>query len=416
MFNSAVKRSKAHGAPGDGRNFAPVLRFAVCSDAHIQKPGDLRCQRMEQVINFGYKTAQEDPFYKALDGVMVVGDLTDNGTEEQFHAFFDTVRGAFKGETKLLAIVARNHDGYTLKKAAVPLYEKLSGSNSDSHVVINGYHFIGISTSRYKNERYGKYQKKWLREQLAEAAADCPEKPIFVYHHEHVFSTVYGSYDYEGWGVPHFRSIMNKYPQIVHFSGHSHYPLNDPRSVWQKQFTAIGTGGLAYEEVTVGRDRTLHPEGFAQAAQGWIVEADANNRLRLRGFDVATGEWLCEYVMDDVVNPKNFAYTPAQQRSRSSAPKFPEGSALTAVKNEDGYTVTAPAAVSTDGNIVFLYRLYVEDGKGKILHSEYVVNDYCNSRPRETVEFKINATAGSVVKAAAENAYGMQSEKLSLTL
>ncbi|MCR4615757.1 MAG: metallophosphoesterase [Clostridiales bacterium] len=412
MFNSAVKGSKAQGKPGDGKDFKPVLRFTVCSDSHIQKPGDGRCKLVEQVINFGYKTAEADPYYKSLDAAVFVGDLTDNGTEEQFNAFFDTARGVLKDETELLAITARNHDGWALKKAAVPLFEKLYGDNADSHKVINGYHFIGISTSRYKNERYGKYQKKWLREELAKAAADAPGKPIFVYHHEHVLSTVYGSYDYEGWGVPHFRSIMNKYPQIVHFSGHSHYPLNDPRSVWQKQFTAIGTGGLAYEEVTVGRDRSLHPEGFSKAAQGWVAEVDADNRLRLRGFEVMTGEWLCEYVIDDVTDPKKFAYTPAQQRSRASAPKFPEGADLTVTENGNEYTVIAPAAESGEGDIVFLYRLFVEDG-GKTVHTEYKVNNYCSSSPMEKAEFKFSAPKGATVRIAAEDAYGIQSEFLS---
>ena len=415
MFNSAVKKSKAVGKPGDGRDFKPVLRFTVCSDSHIQKPGDDRCELVERVISFGYKTAEEDKNHKTLDAAVFVGDLTDNGTEEQFNAFFDTARNVLKGETKLLAVSARNHDGYALKKAAIPLFEKLSGQDADSHTVINGYHFIGISTSRYKNERYGKYQKKWLREELAKAAAEAPGKPVFVYHHEHVFSTVYGSYDYEGWGVPHFRSIMNKYPQIVHFSGHSHYPLNDPRSIWQKQFTAVGTGGLAYEEVTVGRDRSQHPAGFKEAAQGWIAEVDANNRVRLRGFDAVTGDWLCEYVIDDVTDPKKFAFTPAQQRSRASAPVFPEGAALTVTENGNEYTVTAPAAKSGAGDVVFLYRLYVENG-GKTVHTEYIVNNYCSSRPMETVEFRFNAAKGSTVSVAAEDAYGMQSKKLSVKI
>ena len=36
--------------------------------------------------------------------------------------------------------------------------------------------------------------------------------------------------------------VLAKYPQVVTFSGHLHFPLNDPRSIWQASFTSFGCG------------------------------------------------------------------------------------------------------------------------------------------------------------------------------
>ena len=104
---------------------------------------------------------------------------------------------------------------------------------------------------------------------------------MFVTHHEHNIETVYGSSVYDGWGVPYFKAILNQYPQVVDFSGHSHFPLNDPRSVWQGKFTAIGTGAIYYSEFTVEGLRSYHPADSEQTATCWIVELNDKGDLHL---------------------------------------------------------------------------------------------------------------------------------------
>ena len=78
-----------------------------------------------------------------------------------------------------------------------------------------------------------------------------PEKPVFVFQHEHVRDTVYGSSKSDGWGLETFTEVLSKYPQVVHISGHSHFPANDPRAIWQGNFTAVNDGGLGYFELAV---------------------------------------------------------------------------------------------------------------------------------------------------------------------
>ena len=269
-----------------------------------------------------------------------------------------------------------------------------------------------MSASKTPDEHYSEYQRVWLREQLAVAAADDPQKPIFVTHHEHVLDTVYGSSEFDGWGMDVFRDILCEYPQVVDFSGHSHYPLNDPRSIWQGDITAVGTGALYYAELTVDNDRCVHPPHSRQIAQTWIVEADAENNVRLRGFDALTGTLLCTYTVHDPANADAREYTPRQQEASSSAPIFEENAAINVRGAFGKYTVSVPAAKSTDGRIIFVYRVRVTDKDGNEKSAQYLVNDYWRANTYKTVTFHVDAEKGDTVSVTAENAYGMRTQPL----
>ncbi|MBQ7546681.1 MAG: hypothetical protein IJT41_06940 [Clostridia bacterium] len=399
-------------APRDNENFVPVIRFVVASDTHIKAIGDVRTQRIQKILSLAYSDAKQDAAYKKLDAALFVGDLTNQGRRSQFLGFCGAVSSVLQSETKCLAVVAKSHDGNTLGKQSLALFEELTGQDSDFHVVLNGFHFIGLSASKTPLHHYSEDQREWLREQIDEAVRDDPQKPVFVMHHEHVSDTVYGSYDIDGWGIDYFKDIFCDYPQIVHFSGHSHYPINDPRSIWQGAFTAVGTGAVYYAELTVDGKSRVHPENYETIAQCWIVEADAKNRVRLRGFDALSGKLLCSYTLHDLANADARQYTPDVLQKAASAPAFPKNADVSVKKIGSKYSFTAPAAQSTDGQIVFLYRLTVCNQNGKEIHTQTLVNDYWIADCYETVRFTARAKSGCTVSIVAENAYGMQSEPL----
>ena len=404
-------------APSDeDSDFAPVLRFVAMSDTHIKTMFDVRTGRIQRVMTMTYNDADRDPNYSRVDAALFVGDLTDKGTADAYYGFKAAVNTGLRPETEFLAVVAaKSHDGRTYGKEALTFYQNLTDKSPDFHTVVNGYHFIGVSSSTVPDDLYSEYQRDWMREQLRAAAADDPQKPIFVMHHEHVSDTVYGSMSEDGWGVDYFKDIFCEYPQIVHFSGHSHYPVNDPRSIWQGEFTAVGTGALYYAELTVDGENCIHPENYKKIAQCWIVEVNAQNEVRLRGFDALAGEKLCEYTLHDVTNKEAREYTPAQQLSRAAEPAFPDGASIKVRKGLMDYKVTVPAAESTDGTIVFLYRAYVIGADGTQKSSEYLVNDYWLAKDYSSVSFRVQAQAGDTIRIVAENAYGMQSDALTAT-
>lgn len=405
-------------APKDEDDFKPVLRFVIASDTHISAVGDVRCHRIQKILQLAYSEARQNKAYDKLDAAIFAGDLTDDGRVDEFIGFraaVDSVRK--KDETQFLAVVAKSHDGKTLDKESLSLYESLSGYDSDFHVVINGFHFIGLSASKTAGDHYSEYQRDWLREQLDAAVQDDPAKPIFVTHHEHVRDTVYGSSALDGWGIEYFKDIFCDYPQIVHFSGHSHYPLNDPRSIWQGEFTAAGTGAVYYAEHTVDGETSVHPKHSRSIAQAWIVEVNAENVVRLKGYDALSGSLLCAYTLRDLTDTNARDYTPEQQQAASSAPAF-ASSAAVSVKNRLGnkVKVTVPTAESTDGNIIFIYRLTVRNEAGETIDEQKVVNDYWLANSYKKITFTATAPSGSTVSVIAENAYGMQSEPITATV
>ena len=407
----------------DAGSFKPVLRFTVASDVHIKSYNDVRSRRMAKMLKTSYAIAQADKYYKNLDGVLFAGDSADSGLAFQFYTFQSVLNANLRKGTQPMVIVAKSHDCGTYKKDALSFYETLSGLTTDYHYVLNGFHFIGISTTHDKDTdaKYTQTQLEWLDKQLALAAAGDPGKPIFVAHHEHVANTVYGSREAlgEGWGTPEFTAIFSKYPQIIDFSGHSHYPLNDPRSIWQGDFTAVGTASLNYFEFTVDDVRTVHPDNYQNAAQMWIVEADAANRVRLRGYDLISGTTVCEYMIEKPSDKSTFAYTPKKMAESSSSPVFNSGAALTVSKKADcTYKVDIPAAKSTDGKIIFLYRVYVCDKNENPLNNFWGLSGYYFVPAPETVSVNIGKLGKGdyILKAVAENAYGMQSEPVTVSL
>lgn len=396
-------------------NFEPVLRFTAASDTHVSTFGDIRCGRITKALKTAYAIADADDDYNSLDAVIFAGDMTDQGMAWQYESLYATVRSSLREETQLIAILAKSHDGRTMGAGAREFFTDMTGLDTDCHYIIKGYHFISLSSAG-NDELYTDEQVAWLAEQLAAAAADDADKPIFVAHHEHIADTVFGSSEVDGWGMDRLTNVLSRYPQVVDFSGHSHYPVNDPRSIWQGAFTAVGTGTLNYFEFTVDDENTIHPDGNKNAAQYWIVEVDAANRVKLTGWDILTGTPVCEYILEDVSDPSSFEYTPEKRESLSSAPAFSEDASAKISCIASSRKVTVPAAVSTDGNIVYLYRAEVCNAGGDVLISSWALSGYYFTPAPEVISVNINTDGlekgNYTLKVYAENAYGMRSEPI----
>lgn len=386
-----------------------VLRFAVCSDSHVQAPDDIYCQRLQKVLEMSYAAASADATHPSVDLFLEVGDLTNHGKKDEFEAYRKAIQGAIRPETQFLAVIPKGHDGIPGKDVLRYFSELMMGGGSmDFHRKIGGYHFIGISTSVEEGVYYSPYQREWLVKQLDEAVADDPGKPVFVCHHEHPKFTVYGSSQVDGWGHSYFIDIFSRYPQIVHFSGHSHYPINDPRSVCQKDYTAIGTGSLAYMEFTVGAERKIHPDGYGDEAQFWLVEVNDDESIMLRGYDVVEGTLLCQYLV--WADRDRFEYSPEQQAARSKAPVFDSR----AVMSLRSGTLSFSPAMSGDGMPVFLYRVNVRDDAGKTVYDGWRLPKYYSATPESVITVPVGGLGEGrfTVSVTAETAYGVRSMPL----
>ena len=392
--------------------FLPVFRFVICSDAHIEGIGSPGYCRLKKVIDLSLDFASSDKNYGGIDSFFIAGDITNKGTKEEFDAFKEIYDYAAEKGAHFLCTVAQGHDSITMGKKSLEYYKALTGQETDFHKVIGGYHFIGVSTSKMKKRFNSAFQKMWLKKELDKAVADTPDKPVFLMHHEHVKYTVYGSYDEDGWGKIIFADLLKKYPNVVDLSGHSHYPVNDPRSLWQGEYTAMGTGSLKYTELTVDGVKKVHPDLFESCANFLIIEADKNSNIRIIGIDCLAEKKLCEYYLENPADRNNREYTEDKQRSRSSAPAFHDGAKITLTEQDSFYSVTFPKAESTDGMPVFIYRIYIENEKGEAVKKLKKMPTYYLYEADENMTVCLGRLPkGNLrVRIIAENVYGIQSE------
>ncbi|MBR2418546.1 MAG: metallophosphoesterase [Clostridia bacterium] len=418
FFSSLMSPSFAAPVPQiEQDDFIPVLRFVATSDTHIEKLGDTGCKRISAMLKTAYAISDADEDYKSLDAVVFSGDLTDNGLRKSFYAFAATTDNEIREGTERLAVVAKAHDSYRFSKNSLKVFSEITGQEPDFHRVIGGFHFIGISRSNTL-KHYTDDQIKWLDENIAEAVAAAPEQPVFVFQHEHVRDTVYGSSKTDGWGLDVFTEVLKKYPQVVHISGHSHFPANDPRAVWQGEFTAINDGGLAYYELAVDGKNGQFPEEKGRMSQALIVEVDSGNRVLVRVLDVDAGKIMREFLIDNITEKNKTKYSFEARKEKASAPFFPEGSALSCRKDGLKYYITVPQAEVSEDNEVFIYRISVLNKKGKTIYKDWAFSDYFFADKPDSITFEGFMAVGKdlTVKVMAEDVWGNTSEALETEL
>ncbi|MBQ8339455.1 MAG: metallophosphoesterase [Clostridia bacterium] len=388
----------------DGDTYTPILRFAVASDLHTR--GDSENFDTRERLAAFYTTAYafaESQSYNKLDGIFVVGDYTQNGKPTtELAKYYDYVKANTKAGTISRAIIG-NHEFYATAsdrnseeyKQLYPNgfydyrytpesiagthanYVQYSGYDSaDDHFSINGYHFIIVAMDLYKkssNEFYSTEKLAWLKGELQAAAAADPTgtKPIFVFEHIGAKNTVYGT----GGADKNLGSVLDDFPQVVNFSGHSHYPLSDPRSIWQGDFTAINTGTLAY----IGTDIVGHPNKASGRATnttgGWasdgsesglrtggmyyLIEVDAKHAIRVYIYDLFSDKLYGEPIyVGNVGDPSTYTFT-AERANTAEKPYFAADAALTVPAiTSDAAMVMIPQAICKDSINNYRVELY----------------------------------------------------------
>ena len=93
----------------DDTNFVPAFRFVVVSDTHLKDEGDIEDQRWAKLFDTAYAYSEGHTAYQNLDGIFVVGDCVDKGTQEQMNRFFAIAEEGLKDGTAFLASLG-NHE------------------------------------------------------------------------------------------------------------------------------------------------------------------------------------------------------------------------------------------------------------------------------------------------------------------
>lgn len=355
--------------------FVPVFRFAIASDVHIHDANNPRnAERLAKLFQTAYRYADAHESYNSLDAVLLAGDIVESGADAEYDELNRVVKENLREDTQFITVQGNHeygvggHEGYMRN-----MHDVL-----DKHIVIKGFHIIGLSTDP-KDTWHTMKQVLWMNEQLHEAHKDDPEKPIFTMQHGHIMNTVYVSRSWFTQASVFLHAVYAQYPQVVNFSGHSHGPINNPLSVWQSGYTLAGTGTLNYFEMERDIGDNTIPAGSENAAQYYIVEVDANNRTRLLPFNILTDDFFKTpsttddpdrqliYFVEKPFDRSTFAYT-AARRKTNGKPWFAEGAAVQ-VQNVTDDSVSVTFDQAQDNVCVYGYRLLVSD----------------NARPKKTV-------------------------------
>ncbi len=341
-------------------DFKPVLRFMNVSDIHIKDEEDcVERARFAKAIRLAYAEAEKSAAYKGLDALIINGDFANSGSEVQMRAAKEIIDANIRPETMVRLTMASHEYFCDGEENARARFAEIFGTPLLFHEVIRGFHFIGVTTTR--GCRFDDREILFTRNELKKAAKDAPQMPIFFFQHPHLSGTVYGSIH---WGDdPLIADLMN-YPQVINFSGHSHAPVNDPRSIHQDHFTSVGSGTLSYFELDEFDKfcNTLPPKKEL-AAQMLLVEADAEGRVRVYPYDVLTEQFFPQvWKIDTPWDPDSFLYTDVKRMAAVGKPAFTADTQLAIETTDTTATVSFKQAVPAENeDYVDAYLLVVKN-------------------------------------------------------
>ena len=225
----------------------PLLRIGILSDIHVSESvwGDRQHDRFEKALRF-FKE-------KGVDGVLIAGDLQENTDYEVASYNIEEVVDIW------FKVFPDNKNDLTGERVE-PLF-------------IYGNHDVGLVDAQYWPERLGEYEDAWIKEikgyqfvgahytkegtdeaakLVSRAEAKSDDKPFFFIQHQPIVDTVFDADEgLRGTGVPMY-DVLKKMENCVVFSGHTHIPITNERSIWQSnskkgaRFTAINCATINY--------------------------------------------------------------------------------------------------------------------------------------------------------------------------
>ena len=423
-----------------------VLKFGVISDTHFENNmGEGAQVKVPQAVR---NLTAHGP----LEALFVVGDVTNNGEAAQY----EMVASAFLNDENYNTRVGKNvfmmgnHDNYSASgqqnfmKGLAPL----NGGEDyplDQYLEIGGYPFITISQRdggavNVGASGYPQEVREQLRVWLAKAAEDYPGKPIFVFTHVPPTNTMYSSWTGEGeWRSAQLNSVLNQFPQVILFSGHSHFPMGDPRSIHQgvspmsgknNYFTAINTGSTTYTELEPGVvDAGIHPKFYEYVTEGLIVSVKQNGDVLVQRYDTYRDEeigvqsrWLIEAPHDG----SKFKYADVRDaadategqvyRTGMPAPEWSEDVEELATSYDalaGKLTISFPQA--QDEEYVFRYVAEFRNPYGRLVDKQSIYSfAYLNSDMPEELSVSFNCSGlpsgDYYLEVKAYDAFGNESE------
>lgn len=274
----------------------PIFSFTVLSDTHVTKTG-------LHDYNQHYKNALQDieESMPESQAVVVLGDITDNGREEEYEQLV-RLTNRYASRLPEFYYIMGNHD-YALNKLDPAEQQELFLEYTEMPGLYysferEGYTFLCMSSEgkqQYMDmntvEAYiSEEQLSWLETELEQAVSANPDQPVFVFLHQPLQDTVSLSSSSAIYPEEELREILDRYPQVVFFSGHTHCTLDTANEIYDGggEGASMVHGGCLSQ---VWDQETDNYEASGVNSQGCLVEV-YSDYIRIRGRDFANGCWM----------------------------------------------------------------------------------------------------------------------------
>lgn len=360
----------------------PNLVFPVISDTQLGR-GDGDPERFESAMN---QLNQQAP---NQDAMVFIGDLTSHGYEEEYDTWSSIFNKYIQPQAEQLIGIGNheyNYNGLTPKESQQLFMDKTGMESLYYHKNIKGYDFIMMGEER--GYFYSKEQVQWLGDNLRQSEQRDPNKPIFVFLHHGIKDTTYGT---EDWYIENdnqrlLRETLKKYPQVVLVAGHTHYPVSDPKSIYQKDYTAVNSGSISYIWTEKGYLQGEVPD--AEVSNGLLVKVyDDEVVIKRRNF---TGErWIQDpwVIKTPVKSKEGFKYT--DDRDQES-PYFDKDANLS-VSQISTNNLNISFTQAFDNVLTHSYQVTATNQKtGKITNQYKAFSEYYKGEVPNLLEFPIN--------------------------
>lgn len=354
-----------------------LLRIGILSDIHIGPHWGLeQHDRLEKALRF-FKN-------KGVDGVLITGDLQENtdvntasvNVEEVVDVWFSVFpdnKNDLTGERVEPMLIYGNHDIGLVDAQYWP--DRLGEFKEAWLKEIKGYQFVGA--------HYTKEGSELAAQLVGRAEALSEDKPFFFAQHQPVMQTLIGeSTGLRGTGVPMF-DVLRSYENCVVFTGHTHIPITDERSIWQSnkkkaaQFTAVNCSTINYAwlkshtEMDINGNANDTQQGMYMVVDGPLVTLERwsfhNMKLVYQGelttVNMEDADQLGAPWVFDATQKKNRPYDYETRQLKADQPVFPEGAQLDVASVGANYVnVFIPAATvgAPEGYSDLIQSYYLE--------------------------------------------------------
>ncbi len=380
LFAEGVARTYAE-AVGAGR---PRVSFGVLSDIHINPRA--ACDAVRARMGLGpiaagrHRYVETDIFEKALrwfdergcDGVMIAGDMADDGLRSQLQAVADCWYGVFPNDASTRdgrpvekLFIGGNHDFLGVHYAGgasihehgayrIPDDEWLEKDMPRHWEEVFGEPYAPIYRKDVKGYAFiGAHWHAWegvpgvvpfIREHAQDLRGD---RPFFFFEHQQPAGSCLGTWAFNP--DPYSTKALKDFPNAVAFSGHSHKSLALPYNYWQGAFTSVGTATLCSLCGEYGRENggrkfchdnarsAMQPvrSGYHDHAQGQFVRVyDGFIEIERRDFALGRPVGATVVIPLPATTKSVFFYENQAAAAKEPAP-FPDGAEVKAATGRD---------------------------------------------------------------------------------